>query len=462
MSADTSCAKPLQNQNLPYKISPLIKPLDVIPPRKAQSGSIASLGMTNDRIRMAQISQLDPAAAPRETFEGLALDLLRDSGLTPALPEPTLQAVRDMVRIAEAHHSLSIDGHRVHPAHIEEAGRGELNPDAAVRGLQREALACLKAERFLAGRLADEANIDLSSAAFLKVVHWELYARIPEEFRWVEDPGPPLTKQRIVPGEFRTHAINSRHCAVAPASVAPTVERFRGLYELNRLSPVERIIAAPAAHHRLLWIHPFTGGNGRVARLYTASFLQRAGINGALLGLWSVSRGLARARDKYRQLLAAADQRQRNDLEGREVLSPRGLAEFTRFFLETCREELAFMRQALRPEMLMQRFVNYVALRSASMAPGGDLHPESASLLRDVALRGEVPRGDAARITGMAVSEARKVLSTLVKERLLVSDSPKGPVRLGLPAHAVPYLFPDLYPGDLAFQTVPRSVIEAA
>jgi hypothetical protein len=49
----------------------------------------------------------------------------------------------------------------------------------------------------------------------------------------------------------------------------------------------------------------------------------------------------------------------------------------------------------------------------------------------------------------MAASEARKVLSALVKERLLVSDSPKGRVRLGLPAHAVPYLLPDLYAGDL-------------
>jgi hypothetical protein len=62
----------------------------------------------------------------------------------------------------------------------------------------------------------------------------------------------------------------------------------------------------------------------------------------------------------------------------------------------------------------------------------------------------------------MATSEARKVLSALVKERLLVSDSPKGPVRIGLPSHAVPFLIPDLYPGDLAFQAVPSSAIEAA
>jgi hypothetical protein len=120
------------------------------------------------------------------------------------------------------------------------------------------------------------------------------------------------------------------------------------------------------------------------------------------------------------------------------------------------------MRHALRADTLMQRIGHYVALRSAGLVSGGPLHPESASLLRDVAIRGEVPRGDAARITGMAVSEARKVLSALAKERLLVSDTPKGSVRIGLPVHAVPFLLPDLYPGDMAFQDVPRSAIEAA
>ena len=411
---------------------------------------------------MPQITQLDPAFSAREPFEALAIDLVRESGLTPALPEQTLRAVRDAVRTAEAHYSLSIDGHRVHPAHIEEAARGELNSDTMVRGLQREAVAYLKAERFVAGRVADEAQLDLSAAAFLKIVHWELYARVPEEFRWIEEPGPPRVRLRIVAGEFRSHPISTRQQPVVPEMLESILGRFRGLYELSRLSPVERILAAPGAHHRLLWIRPFTGGNGRVARLYTAAFLQRAGISDALLGVWSMSRGLARFRERYRGLLAAADQRQRNDLEGRDLLSPRRLADFTRFFLETCRDEIAFMRHALRADTLMQRISHYVALRSAGLAPGGPLHPESASLLRDVAIRGEVPRGDSARITGMAISEARKVLSALVKERLLVSDTPKGPVRIGLPAHAVPFLVPDLYPGDLAFQDIPRSAIEAA
>lgn len=397
---------------------------------------------------------------PRDSLEPLALELVRVAGSVPALPEPTVRAFRDLVRAAETHFSLSIDRHRVHPVHVEQALQGGLLEDSSVRGLQREALAYQKAERFLAARLGEQLAPDLAAPAFLSGLHWQLYARVPEEFRWLTDAtGQQL---RIAPGALRSHVIAPPRASADPRSIAALLERFRGLYEPSRLSPVERIIAAAASHHRLLWIHPFTGGNGRVARLIAAASLERAGVPGAVDGLWSLSRGFSRNRDRYREMLAACDSRQRHDLDGRDLLSPRALADFTRFFLETCRDEIAFMQRALRPDALMDRIARYVGLRNGAMAPGGPLHGEAASLLRDVALRGEVPRGEAGRITGMATSEARKILSALVKERLLVSDTPKGPVRLSIPAHAAPFLIPDLYPADLVLRDEPRSVIEAA
>lgn len=413
---------------------------------------------------MAQTSPLDPAMPPRENLESLALDLARAaSGLTAAVPELTRQAVRDLIRIADAHYSLSIDGHRVHPVHIEQAARPELSDDAAVRALQREAVAYLRAGRFLETRLTEEPTLDLPAAGFLKVLHWELYSRIPEEFRWVRDPSVPDRKNRVIPGELRTLAsMTGGRPSIDAASVEPVLSRFHAAYDLQRLSPVERIIAVGASHHRLLWIHPFAAGNGRVARLLSAALAQRAGIEGALGGMWTISRGLSRNRSRYCELLAAADLRQRNDLDGRETLAPRALLEFTRFFLETCRQEIGFMRQALSPQKFGERAVQYVALRNASLAPGGPLHEEAASLLRDVMLRGEIARGEAGRVTGMATSEARKILSVLVKERFLVSDSPKGPVRLCIPAHAAPFLFPDLFPAEVALRAEPWSTIEAA
>src|SRR3954470_8142861 len=86
-----------------------------------------------------QPGPLDPAVPPREGLESLVLALVRSTSIAPGLPDATCRAIREMVRVAEAHYSLSIDGHRVHPVHIEEAVRGQLHEEADVRGLQREA-----------------------------------------------------------------------------------------------------------------------------------------------------------------------------------------------------------------------------------------------------------------------------------------------------------------------------------
>ena len=62
--------------------------------------------------------------------------------------------------------------------------------------------------------------------------------------------------------------------------------------------------AAAAAHHRLLWIHPFLDGNGRVARLMSHAMLLDTLESG---GVWSIARGLARNVAAYKGHLAACD-----------------------------------------------------------------------------------------------------------------------------------------------------------
>jgi Fic family protein len=87
-----------------------------------------------------------------------------------------------------------------------------------------------------------------------------------------------------------------------------------------------------AAHHRLAWIHPFGDGNGRVVRLHSHALLIRHGLAGH--GLWTLSRGLARQRQRYYAALEAADRGRRNDLDGRGNLSDAALADFCVFFLD--------------------------------------------------------------------------------------------------------------------------------
>jgi Fic family protein len=69
---------------------------------------------------------------------------------------------------------------------------------------------------------------------------------------------------------------------------------------------------------------------------------------------------------------------------------------------------------------------------------------ETGFLLREAFLVGEFARGEAARITGLGERTARQVLRLLTDEGLLVSDSPKTPVRLVFSAATAPYWLPDL------------------
>ena len=73
------------------------------------------------------------------------------------------------------------------------------------------------------------------------------------------------------------------------------------------------------------------------------------------------------------------------------------------------------------------------------------LLPGSWQLLREALLSGEFKRGKAADLTGKSPAQARKVLGRLVEKGLLVSDTEKGPVRLGFPLHALDEWMPGLY-----------------
>jgi hypothetical protein len=88
---------------------------------------------------------------------------------------------------------------------------------------------------------------------------------------------------------------------------------------------------------------------------------------------------------------------------------------------------------------------------SRSAALGGQLHPVTldsvVELLQEAFLRGQISPGEIIRVSGLAERTGRVLLGQLLKERLLVSDSPKGAVRFGIPTQVAGYLFPNIYPG---------------
>ena len=73
------------------------------------------------------------------------------------------------------------------------------------------------------------------------------------------------------------------------------------------------------------------------------------------------------------------------------------------------------------------------------------LRPEAGKLLAAAALRGEIDRGEAARITGLSERTARRVLNKTIAAGFLASETPKGSVFVKFPPAAAEALFPRLF-----------------
>jgi hypothetical protein len=149
-------------------------------------------------------------------------------------------------------------------------------------------------------------------------IHQRFCELLPEDLLWAEDP-VTKAKVRVAPGELRTRDVKvGNHIAISPGALPCFLERFEQVY--GNVGKTETIISTAAAHHRLLWIHPFVDGNSRVARLMSHAVMLKALDTGAV---WSVARGLARNVYGYRALLASCDQTGRNDLTGSSTLRRR-------------------------------------------------------------------------------------------------------------------------------------------
>jgi hypothetical protein len=129
-------------------------------------------------------------------------------------------------------------------------------------------------------------------------------------------------------------------------------------------------------------------------------------------------------------------------LDGRGNLSEEALAEFTRFFLNTCIDQVTFMESLVQPDRLRARILVWAEEEIRL----GSLPAKSTNLLEAVLYRGELPRADAAAVVGAGERQARRIVSALIEKGVLLSDSSRAPLRLALPSHLALRWMPGLFP----------------
>ncbi len=386
---------------------------------------------------MTAISAMEPLL-PEESkvLENLAIDLVAKASTLAGRVNPVLAAsIGDLVRSMNCYYSNLIEGHQTLPVDIDRALKNDYAAEPERRNLQKEARAHIEVQRLVD---RGEAPSPVVSTEFILWVHREFCQRLPDELLWITNPGTG-ERLRVVPGELRQrHVKVGRHVPIDPDDIPAFLKRFAEAYNSPMLSTLRKVIAVAASHHRLLWIHPFLDGNGRVTRLFSHAWLRELGIGS---DLWAVSRGLARQVDQYKKMLMAADEPRRGDLDGRGNLTQQGLNEFCEFFLKTCVDQVTFMKGLLEPAELLRRIEIWCEEEvRARRLPRG-----SWPLLKEAVVTGEFPRGKAGELSGYETRQARTVLSTLTDQGYLTSESHRSSVRLGFPAKIIDRWFPRLY-----------------
>jgi len=391
----------------------------------------------------ANVSAMEPLVIGTG-LESMARDLIREAGdFAKEVPTGLAQPLANLVRAMNCYYSNLIEGHNAPLRDIELALNGDYEKDPQKRYLQAEAKAHIEVQRWIdEGGLADQPAC---GSVFLTTVHDRFFSEFPEP-QWIENQDG-TRRELVVPGGFRRNLASvGSHRPPSPGAISRFMKRFEQVYGAST-SPESVVLAAAPAHHRLLWIHPFGDGNGRVARLMSDAMLSRTLRTHSL---WSVSRGLAIRQAEYKALIAACDQPRRGDLDGRGALSESVLAQFSEFFLNTCLEQIRFMRKVMRLDELSSRIDRWVETASVygqgavqGELSGNRLDPAAGPLLKAILNEGVLSKSRCQAVVGSNVN-ASDVIDRLKRDGIVNVHG--GAVSFSLPAHRAERFLPGLFP----------------
>lgn len=376
-----------------------------------------------------------PSETAQQPLLAQAHDLARAALRLAGTPVPA--ELRRLLRGMNSYYSNRIEGQHTRPFEIEQALRKDFSANRELAAKQRLAVAHIEAETAIEGRyVGAEGSLRLYSADAVGDLHRELFGRLPADDLFTPEG------EVIVPGQLRQREVRvGQHVAPAFAAVPTLLQRWSEVYGGTRRGEAA-LLAQAAAHHRLGWVHPFIDGNGRVMRLHTHAMLAALGYTG---GLWSPLRGFARSTERYFALLAAADEPRRGDLDGRGNLSQQALVDWIGYVLSVSQDQVAFMSGLLRLGDIERRIAACLVYEEQTLRSGvrlAALRPLHYLFVTDSALE----RGEFKAMTGLGERTAGTVLKALLDRRLLVSDSPQGALRFGLPLQALRFYFPALWP----------------
>jgi Fic family protein len=239
-------------------------------------------------------------------------------------------------------------------------------------------------------------------------------------------PGSPITETLIrgvhavtvkdltregdaTPGAYRKGPVSIRGAEHLPPEPLRVAEYMRELEQFvnSEHAPKYELMKVALAHHRFLWIHPFSNGNGRVVRLLTYAMMLKYGFRVAAHGrLLNPAAVFGADRSRYYRMLALADTGSADGLE------------------QWCTYVLAGVRDELKK---VDRLADYKYLQAAVLLPALAfalerqlVTPEEEAVLSVTIKEGEVKAADLEpAMSGLNAAQRTYRLKKLVNAGML-------------------------------------------
>jgi Fic family protein len=237
---------------------------------------------------------------PKPSFDSELMDLilelesLRSKRLEGTTPIPIFFQLKRIFHMLESHGSARIEGNNTTIAEfIETKIEDRKAPNEKIQEIENIEKAMQYSEEYV-----EERGVSISLIN-------DIHKKIVENLSL-----PPKGEGDFTPGVFRDKKVSitgSRH--------SPPENKFQveGYMEelvafINRNdSPKYDLLKVAIAHHRFMWVHPFTNGNGRTGRLLTYAMLINQGFSVNVGRILNPTAVFCFDRNQYNENLSLAD-----------------------------------------------------------------------------------------------------------------------------------------------------------
>lgn len=355
-----------------------------------------------------------PLAAKAVALERLRGDLPHATAQLPVLAE-----LANLRRLISSIVSARIEGNHTTVIDAIEAARvREAQPRLPLGDSVEEILHLEKAAGFLDAHVTAGAHV---THALVRELH-----RLTTE--GLEREGD------ATPGAYRTREVSisgSVHSPPLASTVHPLMTELLDFVNTPAL-PHMHLVRMAIAHHRFVWIHPFTNGNGRVARLFSYAMIRAQGFAPEVeYQTVNPTTVFGADRQRYYDRLAAAD-----------TLENDALVEWADFVLEGLLGDLEAIH-ALSDADVLSRLVISSIDRALT---AGRLSATEAAALTAVASGNPFKSAALVEQLGPNASVRSRALHSLLEQQLIGRLQPEGRIyRIRLSPNALtPFLFTEL------------------